>query len=162
MRTLVLLFLLVAVTAEAQEVTVSGSTSRDFWADANLDLPRSLNVIGTVSFSDRFALEPFWSRGAVTRPHGREGMGLYGVQVRQRISRYSSPQTMTFVTYGIGGYYDARSVRPPLMSVLGAGVRHRLLGRVAVRPEMQVVSFTVMPMGVRFIVGVSVNVGREP
>lgn len=162
MRMLVLLVIFASATsASAQELAVGISESRDFWRnDPNLNLPESLNVAVAVPLSDRFALEPFASRGWVRQPYGREAQGLYGAQIRQRIARFSRPGTMVFVAYGVGGYYDGRAVRPPVATFITAGFRHSLFGAIAVRPEVQLVNLFVLPTTLRAVVGVSIDFRR--
>lgn len=148
--------------ARAQEVTAGLSSYSSFGLD-DLDatLPLSGELRVTIPTSERFAIEPFFTAGHLRRGSRTTGLeGFYGVQVRQRIERFRRPGTAMFVTYGVAGYYAQPGAEPPLIGHFGFGIRRRVFKALAVRPEIQLVTFHVVPIGARFVVGVSVDVGR--
>jgi hypothetical protein len=144
-----------AGAADAQELTVSISAYRPFGLD-DLDgeLPLSAEFRCTVSISDRFALEPFvtlgWHRSA-----GPEG--FFGAQVRQRIVRLTGKKLYGFATYGAAAYYSQSGAYPPIIGHVGFGLHQRMTRRLTFRPEVQLVTFHVVPIGARFVAGVSVG-----
>jgi hypothetical protein len=164
-----LLFTLaLAMPAEAQEVTAS------IWAYGPLGvdeldgpLPVSLELRLTVPTSDRFALEPFVTAGWRHTRRGTSPEGFVGMQIRQRIVRLTSQNGYAFATYGAAVYhYDFRLLPdgierwgqyPALFGQVGAGLHWRVSDHVVFRPEARVVTFGVVPIGVCFVVGLSLT-----
>jgi hypothetical protein len=156
------LFLTVALATpiEAQEVAAALSIYGPFGID-DLDgqLPPSVEVRFTVPLSDRFALEPFVTVGSRRdrRSDGHEG--FYGAQIRQRIVRLTGQNIYAFATYGAAAYYSGYGSLPPIIGHVGFGLRQRLLEHLAFRPEVQLVTFHVVPIGARFVAGFSIGLG---
>ena len=149
-----LLAVVFAHGAEAQELTVGISSYTPFGLD-DLDgkLPVSAELRVTLPISKRFALEPFFTAGATRRSAGNRTEGFYGLQVRQRIAN-----TTAFVTYGGAGLYSSQyRYTGPIIGHFGFGVRQRLSKHLAFRPEVHLVTFHVVPIGVRFVAGFSVG-----
>ena len=157
--TTLLFVLALAARADAQELTAALSAYGPFGID-DLDggLPVSAELRFTMPMSDRLALEPFVTTGAPGggRSAGREG--FYGVQIRQRIARLTGQSAYAFATYGAAGYYSKVGLGPPLIGQFGVGLHKRMSDRLAFRPEIQLVTFHVVPIGARFVAGVSVDV----
>ena len=157
-----LLFIAIgAAPAGAQELTAAVSTYGSFGID-DLDggMPISLEVRVSIPFSDRFAFEPFFTAGASQLPRG--GLeGFYGGQIRQRIARLTASDRFAFVTYGAGGYYySGNGLGPPIGGLFGFGLHQRVSARVAFRPEIQLVSFHIVPVGTRLVAGISLDLER--
>jgi hypothetical protein len=146
---------------EAQELTVGLSVYSPFGInDLDGALPASAEFRFTMSISDRFALEPFVTVGS-HRSRRRAGPeGFFGAQVRQRIVRFTSRNGYAFATYGAAGYYSRSGSPPPVIGHFGFGLHQRVSDYLAFRPEVQLVTFHVVPIGARFVAGVSVDVGR--
>ena len=142
----------VAATPDAQELAASISSYTPFGID-DLDakLPVSAELRVTFPISDRFALEPFVTKGT-TQHFGNEG--FYGLQVRQLLIR--SLQTDVFVTYGVAALYARARVSAPYIGDFGAGLKWRVLKHLAIRPEVHLITFRVIPVGARLGLGVSV------
>lgn len=172
-----------AGTARGQ-VEVGGGAGGAFPIDGNGVLAiRLLDARFTVPVNHRFAVE-----GAFDPLPGNRDFteALYGVQVKQRILRKSSPATDAFVTYGGWGFFShypehdygfatadhvvhehsipARTElypRGPLLPGIGVGLQ-RIAGlHSAVRFDLQ--TFVMLPypsLVTRATVGVSVPLGR--
>lgn len=157
-----LLCVLGSVTAaRAQELTVGFSSYAPFGVD-DLDgtLPSSGELRMTFATSERFAIEPFVTVARSTHGGRASGLeGFYGVQVRQRIALFTRVDAMLFATYGAAGYYDARTAAPPIIGHVGLGMRRHVFNALAVRAEVHAVTFHVVPIGARFVVGMSLDVG---
>ena len=111
----------VCTRAEAQLAEVGGGVSGvflrgggDFWG-AGLQ-SAGIDARGSVSLSDRFALETFVTYGrrsipvhesewTVTGGDTQRVEGLYGIVVRQRLRAITRPGFHMFVSYGLGGVY---------------------------------------------------------
>jgi hypothetical protein len=154
----VLLFVVVfANGAEAQELTVGVTTYTPFGLnDLDGKLPGSAELRVTLPIAGKFALEPFVTAGTTHWAGGRRTEGFYGLQVRQQIVEMTN--TSAFITYGAAGLYSSRGryTGPPIGHI-GFGVRQRVSKHVAFRPEVHLVTFHVVPIGVRFVAGVSVG-----
>jgi hypothetical protein len=156
------LFLASALTtpAKAQEVAAALSIFGPFGID-DLDgeLPLSVEFRFTVPLSDSFALEPFVAAGSHRNRRGARPEGFYGAQIRQRIGRLTGKDVQVFATYGAAAYYSRFGSRPPVIGQFGFGLRRRLTQHVAFRPEVQLLTFSVVPIGARFVAGVSIDLG---
>jgi hypothetical protein len=156
---LALAALLVTGPVAAQEITLSGWVYRPLGVgDLDGKLPVSAEVRASLPVSGRLQLEPFASVGTSGRSV-RYRVGFYGVQVRQQIDRLSRGGTPVFVTYGVASVYSRSAISPPFIGHLGLGARRRLSQFIALRPEVQLITFHVVPIGLRFSIGVSI--GRE-
>jgi hypothetical protein len=160
MRTLaaaVLALALFTSVVEAQEVTAAFSAYRALGID-DLDgsLPASVEIRLTIPFSDRFAVEPFATVGSSSIPRA-VAEGFYGAQIRQRLRALTGSRGYAFVTYGAAGYYSRYGLDPPISGQFGFGLHTRLSRRLALRPEVVLVTLHVVPIGVRFVAGMSVN-----
>jgi hypothetical protein len=156
----ILLFAMVQATAgEAQELTAALSAYAPFGID-DLDgqLPLSAELRVTIPISGRFALEPFVTAGADRSGRGARAEGFYGLQIRQRIVDFTN--AYLFATYGAAGYYSRYGYDGPIIGHFGLGLNRRISKHFAFRPEVHVVTFHVVPIGARFVVGLSVNAGR--
>jgi hypothetical protein len=150
-----------AIPAAAQELAAFVAVYAPFGID-DLDggLPPSAEFRLSLPLSDRFALEPFASVGA-QRGHGSAGLeGFYGVQMRQRIAALTRENLYGFATYGVSSYYSRYGSQPPVIGHVGFGMHQRVSRRVAFRPEVQVVTFYFIPIGGRFLAGVSLDLAR--
>jgi hypothetical protein len=145
--------------AEGQEVTVTFSAYVPLGVD-DLDgrLPHSAEVRLTVPISDRFAIEPFATVGSHSR-RIEDAEGFYGVQIRQRIRKSQSKNGFAFTSYGVTAYYSRFDSDSPIIGQIGFGLHHRVAPHLAFRPELQLVTFTVVPIGVRFVAGLSLHGG---
>jgi hypothetical protein len=150
--------IVLASAAEAQELTAAvsryGSLGVD---DLDGELPLSAEVRVTLPMSERFAFEPFVTVGS--QPGRRSGAleGFYGVQIRQRFVRFTSPKAYVFATYGVAAYYSRYESSLPVIGHVGIGLHQRISTHVSFRPELQLVSFHVVPIGVRLVMGLSLN-----
>ena len=146
-----------AGAAEGQELTAAVSAYRPFGID-DLDgeLPLSAEFRFTIAISDRFALEPFVTVGS--QAAGPEG--FIGAQVRQRIVRFPNRNLYAFATYGAAAYYSRFGFCPPIIGHVGFGLHQRVSRFLAFRPEVQLVTFHVVPIGARLVAGVSLDVGK--
>ena len=157
------LFVLMALgaPAAAQELTVSVAAYRSFGLD-DLDgeLPMQTEFRVAFALSDRFALEPFVDVivRPELRPHGPKG--LYGIQVRQRIRALTGERTSAFATYGAAGAYSSAGVDPPIAGTFGFGMRRKIGAHLLFRPEVQLLTFHVVPIGARVVAGISVGAQR--
>jgi hypothetical protein len=156
--TLVFTMVLAGVT-DAQELTAGLTGYAPFGID-DLDgeLPVAAELRFTMPLSDRFALEPFVTAGSGHSPGVAGPEGFYGVQIRQRITRFT--KGYAFATYGMAGYYSRFGYYPPLIGHFGLGLKHRVSKHLAFRPEVQLVTFHVVPIGARFVAGFSLGTGR--
>jgi hypothetical protein len=107
---------------------------------------------------------------------------FYLLQVKQRLQSTTRGSFHAFLTYGIGGYYQRfhqkevhatlpngqPTVTPdfirtewegPAMTLIGGGVQYGLAKRLAFRAEAQMVSFIVIPLGVRVTGSLSIPLG---
>ena len=148
--------------AQAQEVTTSIAAYAPFGID-DLDesLPLSLELRGTVPLSDRFAVEPFVSAGSRSRRPSEAPEGLYGVQVRQRIVALTGDETHAYAMYGAAGYYSRSGFLPPLIGLVGFGLHQRVASHIALRAEVQLVTYLFVPVGARFLAGAALDLGRR-
>jgi hypothetical protein len=147
--------------ADAQEVAVALSLYGPFGID-DLDgtLPPSVEVRVTVPLSEKFSLEPFVTIGSDLNRSSVGPEGFYGAQVRQRIARLSRKGVDLFASYGAAAYYSRSLSSAPIIGHVGFGLRQRLSAHLAFRPEVQLVTFHVVPIGARFVAGVSIGPGR--
>lgn len=159
---LFLLAMSLATVAPAQGVTVSVVTYGPFGVgDLGGDLPTSGELRLIVPATATFGIEPFatvWSRQVRSRRRNTEG--LFGVQLRQRVVQLDDRRGHIFATYGAAGYYSGQSVGEGVFGVFGLGLHHRVTGYLAFRPEVQLVTFHVVPIGARFAVGLSIHRGE--
>ena len=156
--TTLILAVLFATAGNAQELTAAMSGYQPLGLD-DLDgeLPVSAELRVTMPISDRFAIEPFVTGGKDDR-RVRAGLeGFYGVQIRQRILRFSN--TYAFATYGVAGYYSRSGYEGPLIGHFGFGLKQRVAKYLAFRPEVHLVTYHVVPIGARFVAGLSVGTG---
>lgn len=155
-----LLAITCAASAGAQEVAAGLSIYQPFGLhDLDGELPPSAEFRLTIPLSGRFALEPFVTVGQdANRSVGPEG--FLGLQVRQRIVSLHNTPAYVFATYGVAAYYARYASLLPIIGQLGVGVHQRLSTRLAFRPEVQVVTFHVVPIGARFIAGLAVDLAR--
>jgi hypothetical protein len=107
---------------------------------------------------------------------------FYLLQVKQRLRSTTRGSFHAFLTYGVAGYYQRfhqkevhatlpngqPTVTPdfirtehegPAITLIGGGVQFGLAKRLAVRAEAQMVSFLVIPLGVRVTGGLSIPLG---
>jgi hypothetical protein len=148
-----------AAPAEAQELTGAFAAYGPFGID-DLDgeLPLSAEFRFSMPISERFALEPFVTAGS-HRSRRRAGPeGFYGAQIRQRFVRFTSKNAYAFATYGAAAYYSRFGSDPPVFGHFGFGLHHCVSQHLAFRPEVHLVTFHVVPIGVRFVAGLSVDV----
>jgi hypothetical protein len=147
-----------AAAATAQGVTASVATYGPFGVnDLDGDLPTSGELRLSVPTSARLAIEPFatvWSRQA--------GMtGLFGVQLRQRVAQLDNRRGQVFATYGAAGYYySGKTSDSGVFGLFGLGLHHRVTAHVAFRPEVQLVTFHIVPIGARLMMGLSIHRGE--
>jgi hypothetical protein len=157
------LFLAMALTsvAEAQEVTASVSLYGPFGInDLDGQLPPSAELRFTLPLSDRFALEPFVTAGRHRHRRSAGFEGFFGVQIRHRIGALSRDDIYAFATYGVAAYYSKYGSSPLPIGHFGLGLHQRLSDHLALRPEIQLVTFHVVPIGARYVAGISVHMGR--
>jgi hypothetical protein len=149
-----------ATPAEAQEVAVALSIYGPFGVyDLDGKLPPSVEFRFTVPLSDRFSLEPFVTVGSYRDRRSAGLEGFYGAQIRQRIGRFTG-DVYPFASYGVAAYYSRSGSSAPIIGHFGFGLHQRLSGHLAFRPEVQFVTFHVVPVGARFVAGVSIGPGR--
>ena len=86
--------------------------------------------------------------------------GLFGVQLRQRVAQLNDRRGLVFVTYGAAGYYSRYSSDSSVFGLFGLGLHHRVMAHVAFRPEVQLVTFHVVPIGARLMMGLSIHRGE--
>ena|SRR5688500_14988162 len=155
-----LLAITCAASADAQEVAAGLSIYQPFGlGDLDGGLPPSAELRVTFPLSSRFALEPYITVGQDTsRSVGAEG--FIGLQVRQRIVSFHAQQAYAFATYGVAAYYSRYASLAPIIGQFGVGLHQRLSSRLAFRPEVQVVTFHVVPIGARFVAGLAVDLAR--
>ena len=144
----------VTVSAYAQEMTASISVYKPFGLyDLDGELPLSTELRLTLPISDRFAVEPHVTI-AMHQLAAPGNEGLYGFQIRQLLTK-DAVATRVFVTYGVAGYYWRSRLTAPLSGQFGIAVRQRLLKHLAFRSDVELVTFHVVPIGVRFAAGFS-------
>jgi hypothetical protein len=150
-----------AAPAEAQELAAGLSIYGPFGID-DLDgeLPLSAEFRFTVTLSDRFALEVFVTAGSHRDRRWAGPEGFYGAQIRQRIGRFTGKHVYAFATYGAAAYYSRFGSFPPVNGHFGFGLRQRLSEHLAFRPEVQLVTFHIVPIGARFVAAFSMDLGR--
>jgi hypothetical protein len=149
-----------ASPAGAQELAAAVSAYRSFGIDdLNGALPLQAEVQVSFPLSDRFAFEPFVTVGSSQLRSGAVE-GFYGAQIRQRIARLTTSSAYAFVTYGAAGYYSGYGIDPPISGQFGFGLHKRLSPRMALRPEVVLVTLHVMPIGARFLIGMSIDLAR--
>jgi hypothetical protein len=155
MRTIATAFLLALVfvgSAQAQELTVGITGYKPFGiGDLDGKMPVSAELRFTFPESGRIAMEPFVTIGKQERFGNK---GFYGFQIRQRLNQ--SVRNQVFITYGVGGDYARDGLGIPIAGFFGVGLKRQLLTHLAVRPEVQLVTFHVVPIGARVVVGLSV------
>jgi hypothetical protein len=130
--------------AAGQEVIVGAAAYRQYVTDDLSEFGRPLMAEVRFSFplSDRFAFEPF-----IDVPSH-----MVGAQIRQRLVRFSTQKgSYAFVSYGVATFISGH---------VGFGWHQRLSDRLAFRPEVRLVTFHVVPIGVLLAGGVSVRLGR--
>ena len=155
------LAVVLATPALAQEVAVALSIYGPFGVhDLDGTLPPSVEFRLTVPLSDRFSLEPFVTVGSHRGHRSVTTEGFYGAQVRQRITGLTRKDVYAFASYGAASYYSRSGSSAPIIGHVGFGMRQRLSGQIAFRPEVQIVTFHVVPIGARFVVGISIGMGR--
>ena len=128
--------------------------------DLDGKLPPLMEFRFTVPLSDRFSLEPFVAVGSYRDPRSPCPEGFYGAQIRQRIARFTGKDVYLFASYGAAMYYSRAGSSAPIIGLFEFGLRERLSAHVAFRPEVQLVTFHVVPIGARFVAGVSIGLGR--
>jgi hypothetical protein len=142
----------------AQELTASvsgyGALGVD---DLDGELPVSAELRLTLPLTDRFAIEPFVTAGSHSNRRRDPPEGFYGAQIRQRFRRLSSGETAVFVTYGLGAYYAGGESTYPYLGHFGLGLYTRMSKRLSFRTDVQLVTFHVVPIGVRFVAGLSLD-----
>jgi hypothetical protein len=106
---------------------------------------------------------------------------LFGAVVEQRF-RIPRPTLRLFMTYGLAGGYERKTVAPMVytgggtqhtiagyttehvaevpISLFGAGVQQAIGRHLAIRVEAQVLGLLVIPLGVRGSIGVAVPLGK--
>lgn len=153
--------LALAEPADAQEVTTSIWGYRPFPIGDLGGLPPSLELLVTIPTSDRFAVEPFVTVG--WRPTSRGPEALLGVQVRQRLQRWTTENRFAFASYGgassvpLCSSMEGWESYPAVFGQVGFGLHQLLSEHVAVRPEVQVMTYGPIPIGARFVIGLSVG-----
>jgi len=150
-----------ATPADAQEAAVALSIYGPFGInDLDGSLPASVEFRFTVPLSDWFALEPFVTVGSSRDRRSSGPEGFYGAQIRQRIGRLTGKDAYVFATYGAAAYYWRSGSSAPIIGHVGFGLHKRLSEHLAFRPEIQMVTFHVVPIGARLVAGVSMGLGR--
>jgi hypothetical protein len=144
--------------ADAQEAAVALSLYGPFGMnDLDGTLPPSVEFRVTVPLSDRFSIEPFVTVGSYLDRRSAGPEGFYGAQIRQRIARFTRKDVDLFASYGAAAYYSRYSSSPPIIGHFGFGMRQRLSAHLAFRPEVQLVTLHVVPIGARLVAGVSIG-----
>jgi hypothetical protein len=152
---LALLFVLAMATAgAAQELTASISRYSAFGID-DLDgeLPVFAELRFTLPLTDRFAIEPFVTAGSHSARRWAAPEGFYGAQIRQRFRRFTTRTSAVFAAYGVGAYYARAKSTYPVVGHFGLGLHRRVSKRLSFRPEVQLVTLHVVPIGVRLVAG---------
>ena len=140
----VLLMAMVAGPATAQEITFGPAAYGQFIRGDLSEFGRPLmaEVRFSLPLSDRFAFEPFVDVPSL----------MLGAQIRQRLVRLSTDNgSYAFVSYGVATF---------IIGHVGVGWHQRLSDRLAIRPEVRLVTFHVVPVGVLLAAGVSVRLGE--
>jgi hypothetical protein len=147
MRAVVAVLLLTvgfARSTTGQEVVVGPAAYGQYVTGdlGELGSPLMAEVRFSFPLSDRFDIEPF-----VDVPSD-----MVGVQIRQRLARVStSGGSYAFVSYGVATL---------IIGHVGFGWHQRVSDRLSFRPEVRLVTFHVVPVGVLVAGGVSVRLGR--
>jgi hypothetical protein len=94
------------------------------------------------------------------RKPARGSEGFYDVQIRQRIAHLTTRDSYVFATYGLSAYYSDSGTQAPVIGQLGFGVRHRTSRYLAIRSEVDLLTWTYYPLGARFTVGLSLAKGN--
>ena len=152
-----------AAEALGQELTVSVASYQTFGiGDLGGDLPPMIDVRYGFPVSPRSVFEVFVAAGSERRGVRRrvEPFAFFGGQVRRRLYRLDSSAGHAFVTLGAAGFVSRWDFSPPIFGHFGVGLRRGVSSRLAVRPELQLVTFHVVPIGMRFLVGGSVDLHR--
>ena len=134
----------IARPATGQELTIGPAAYSQFVTDDLSKFGRPLMAEVRLSYplSDRFAFEPF-----IDVPSR-----MVGAQIRQRLVRLTTRKgSYAFVNYGAA---------TPIIGHVGFGWHQRLSDRLAFRPEVRLVTFHVVPVGVLLAGGVSVRLGK--
>ena len=154
-----LIVVAMSTAGNAQELAVALSAYAPFGID-DLDgeLPLSAEFRLTVPISDRFAVEPFVTAGQSRSRSNGGAEGFYGLQIRQQIVRFTN--AYAFATYGVSGYYSRSGYEGPIIGQFGFGLNQRVSKYLAFRPEVHLVTYHVVPIGARFVAGLSVSAGR--
>lgn len=163
------LAILVVVPARAQEVTASVSTYAPFRWCCDTRFPSAVELRVAIPLSERFALEPLLTVGSQRSLRGNAAEGMFGLQLLHR-TPLRWRHARVFATYGGAVYHENfkvtlvgpgdNDVIPLVLGHVGMGVHWWLTERLAARPEVQVVTLGVFPMGARVIAGVSVKIGH--
>lgn len=158
----ILLALTLATTARAQGVTASIATYGTFGlGDLDGDLPTSAELRLTIPISEKQAIEPFVTVRPFHKGPGSAFEGLYGAQILRRVGPPLADRNgYVFATYGAASSYPLNATDNGVFGLFGLGLHHRVTKHVAVRPEVQLVTFYVVPIGARFSVGLSVHRGE--
>lgn len=157
-----LLLSTLAVEVGAQQLSVGFAGYAPFGVeDLDGTLPPAAELRFSLPVTDRFAIEPFVNIGG-TRVGGRRyAEGLWGVQVRQRIVRSTQHDSFAFTTYGAAGAYSAGGVIPPVLGLFGLGLHVPLTRFLSFRPEAQLLTVHVVPIGGRLVAGFAVGHWRR-
>jgi hypothetical protein len=159
----VLLALTLAATARAQGVTANVATYGPFGVDdLDGDLPSSVELRLSIPISKKQAVEPFATVWSFRKGPGGHFEGFYGAQIRHRIGPPRPDRNgYVFATYGAAGWYPLYGSDNGVFGLLGVGLHHRLAEHVSLRPEVQLVTFYVIPVGARFTIGLSMHRGEH-
>jgi hypothetical protein len=118
----------------AQELTASvsgyGALGVD---DLDGELPVSAELRLTLPLTDRFAIEPFVTAGSHSNRRRDPPEGFYGA------------------------YYAGGESTYPYLGHFGLGLYTRMSKRLSFRTDVQLVTFHVVPIGVRFVAGLSLD-----
>ena len=160
---LALTALFLVAEAQGQELTVAAASYRPFGvADLGGTLPPMIEVRYGLPVSPRSVFEIFVAAGSERRGITRrvEPFAFYGGQVRRRLHRLDSPAGEVFMTLGAAGFVSSSELYAPIFGHFGIGLRRRVGSPFAIRPEVQLVTFHVVPIGMRLLIGCSVDLAR--
>jgi hypothetical protein len=148
--------------AGAQELSVGASGYQPFGLD-DLDgrLPVAVEARMTLPLSPVLSFEAFATVSRSETPRSRDFVGFVGVQLRRRLLAGSRNARELFITYGAAGYNERTGGEWPILGHVGAGVRQRLAQRVHLRSDLHMVTFHIVPIGLRFVVSTSVDLARK-
>ena len=152
-----------AVQVRGQELTVAGVGYRPFGLeDLDGELPPMIEVRYGFPGSPRSVFEIFVAAGSQRRGVARRvrRFAFYGGQVRRRLRGLDSPGGEAFLSLGAAGFISRYESYAPIFGHVGMGVRRRVSPRFAIRPELQLVTIHVVPIGMRFQIGGSVDLSR--